>query len=298
MSGPLSANTAVVVLRPRYEGGNIRTWVGFKHILYLAEEAVLHWFRERGWGPRRLYHEHGLGLTVVDASLLLPAVVEIDDAVTARVEATGAGRFAVRLQVERQGRPVTVAKGRVAVALVRERGAPGGEPAPGELAPLVVPGVEAAAAGGTSAPPGPGAFHWSWPARYFHCHFSDRVQHSAYVRALEEIVDRFLAARGLAVGRLLAERGWIPVVSRVRVTLLADAHLGERVDTALTVDDVVKRVAWDARMDCRVERGGTMVPTATARILHGYALARGDGAGRLVELDEATLAAICQEPRT
>ena len=36
------------VLRPRYEGANIRTWIGFKHLMYLAEEAVLEWLRIRG----------------------------------------------------------------------------------------------------------------------------------------------------------------------------------------------------------------------------------------------------------
>ena len=51
--------------RPRYEGANIRTWIGFKHFMYLVEEAVLHWFRERGLGPQRLYHEYGLGLEIV-----------------------------------------------------------------------------------------------------------------------------------------------------------------------------------------------------------------------------------------
>jgi hypothetical protein len=45
-------------------------------------------------------------------------------------------------------------------------------------------------------------------------------------------------------------------------------------------------------MDCWVERDDTLVHTATARILHGYAYARGPDAGRLVELDEATIAAV------
>ena len=34
--------------RPSYEGANIRTWVGFKHFMYLVEESVLAWLRGSG----------------------------------------------------------------------------------------------------------------------------------------------------------------------------------------------------------------------------------------------------------
>jgi trans-aconitate methyltransferase len=46
--------TTSLVMRPRHEGANMRTWIGFKHFLYLAEEAVLHWFRDHGYGVQRL----------------------------------------------------------------------------------------------------------------------------------------------------------------------------------------------------------------------------------------------------
>jgi acyl-CoA thioesterase FadM len=298
--------------RPRYEGANIRTWIGFKHFMYLVEEAVLQWFRDRGIGPGRLYHKHGVGLEIVDASALLPAVLEVDDQVVAEVIALGPGRFSVTLGVEREGSPVVVLKGKVTVALVREREAPGAEPMPGNLVSLVVPEVAAATTlpdprhlrvtpgedvRSLLAPPGSRAFLWSWRARYFHCHYSDRIQHSGYVRALEEVVDRFLADRGISVGRMLHERGWIPVVSRVRVQLVADAHMEETIHTSFVVEDVLKGITYDARMDCHVQRGDRLVHTATARILHGYAIGRGEGAGRLAELDDSTLAALTREVR-
>jgi len=146
-------------------------------------------------------------------------------------------------------------------------------------------------------PPGSRAFLWSWRARYFHCHFSDRVQHSSYIQALEEVVDRFLADRGISVGRMLAERGWIPIVSRARIQLVADAHMEETIHTTFVVEEVLKRTAYDARMDCYVQRGDTIVHTATARILHGYASSRGRDAGQLVVLDDSTLAALTKEAK-
>jgi acyl-CoA thioesterase FadM len=278
-------------LRPRYASANIRTWIGFKQFMYLVEEAVLSWFRERGFAPGDIYHHYGLGLEIVDSSVLLPAVLEVDDEVEAQVGWLGPGRFGVRLTVARDGESVTVLRGKVAVALVTERTAPTGSPAPECLAPLVVPAV-AAVAEPIDTPLWTECFGWQWRARYFHCHYSDRVQHGSYVQALEEVVDRFLADRGLSVPRLLAERGWIPVVSRVRVRLLADAHMDEEIRTTFAVPDIVKDRAFDGRMDSYVVGAHEPRHVATARILHGYVISKGDAAGALAELDPETVKAL------
>jgi acyl-CoA thioesterase FadM len=297
----------VVRCRPRYEGCNIGTWIGFRNLVLLVEEAVLQWFRDGGVGPGRLYHEHGLGLEVIDSSVQLPALLEVDDEVEAEVVEDRPGRFTVTLRVARDGAGAAVLRGRVAVALVREAGSSPGGTLPADLSRLVVADLSEATGGldpgHLTLGPGedveaalrrevPGALVWSWRAPYFACHFSDRVQHSAFVRALEDVVDRFLAERGLSIGRLLAERAWIPVVSRARVQLVAAAHMEETVHTVFAVGEVLKRSAYDARMDCYVRRGDVLVRCATARILHGYARARGEGAGGLVELDDATIAAL------
>jgi acyl-CoA thioesterase FadM len=274
----------MVMLRPRYEGANIRNWIGFKHFMYLAEEAVLCWFRAREMGPQRLYRDFGLGLSIVDSSVLLPAVLEVDDLVDGRVHADAtAGVFTVRLSTWRG----VVLRGRLTVRLRRERDAAASEPAPAWLAPLVLD--TAADPPAVTAAPG---FTWSWRVPYYYCQFSDRVQHGGYVRALEEVVDRFLADRGLSVGTMLAERGWIPVVSRARVRVHADAHMEETVHTVFRVTDVLKDLSFDGRMDCYVHRGDLTVPVATATILHGYAVSRGPDAGSLARLDQATIAAL------
>jgi len=283
-----TGQTASVLLRPRWEGANIRTWLGFKHFVYLAEEAVLGWFRERGFGPGRLYHEHGLGLTVLESSVLLPAVLEVDDEVVAEVTAQATpGRFAVKLRTVRASGETVVLRGKLTVALVPQPDAPAAEPVPGELAPLVTDSFPAA-----PEDPPPGVFAWTWRVPYFYCQYSDQLAHSGYVRALEEVVDRFLDDRGLAVPKLLAERGWIPVVSRAAVRLHAPARMDERVRTTFAVQDVLKGVMYDATMHCAVERDGRWITTATGRILHGYAISRGPDAGTLAELDEATVAAL------
>jgi acyl-CoA thioesterase FadM len=118
------------------------------------------------------------------------------------------------------------------------------------------------------------------------------VQHSGFVRALEEVVDRFLADRGVSVGRMLTERSWIPVVSRARVRLLAAAHMEETIHTVFTVEEILRGVVFDARMDCYVRRGDELIPVATAKILHGYAIAAGEGAGGLAQLDDGVIRAL------
>lgn len=276
-------------LRPRYDSANIRTWIGFKQFMALAEEAVLEWFRASGHGPRSLYHEYGLGLSVVDSSVLLPSVLEIDDEVIAEVTPAGVGRFTVTLSAAGVEEPIRALRGRLRVALVTESGAPARYPA--DLAELVVPRVDQLANERPAGPPAE-AFGWDWRVRYFHCHYSDRVQHSAYIRALEEVVDRFLAKRGLSVPRLLADRGWIPVVSRARVRLLADAHMDELVRATFTVDEVIKDRVFDGRMECWVLADAAPRCVATANILHGYAVSRGAQAGQLAELDAGTVSAL------
>jgi acyl-CoA thioesterase FadM len=298
--------TTVRHSRPGFEGANIRTWIGFKHFIYLVEQAVLQWLAEQGTSGRDLYLEHGLGLEIVDCSVQLPAVLELDDEVRAEVTEAGGRRLTVRLSVVRDGKDVTVLRGKLSVALVREQTAATRKPAPAGLAALEVadlaeattvtrpdhrrlaPGQTAEAALTADA----SSFLWSWRAPYFYCHYSDRVQHSGFVRALEEVVDRFLAERGISVGRLLTERSWIPVVSRARVQLIAPAHMEETVHTVFTVTDVLRGIMFDGRMDCYVQRGDELIAVATAKILHGYAVAAGEGAGGMAELDDDVVRAL------
>lgn len=305
MTAVLRPGPTVTHGRPAFEGANIRTWIGFKHFMYLVEQGVLQWLRDQGTSARDLFLAHGLGAEIVDCSVQLPAVLELDDEVKVEVTPGRGDKLNVQLTVLRDGVEVTVLRGKVTVALVRERAADTTAAAPEALAHLEVPALtstveririptwETAESVLTATP---GAFLWSWRAPYFYCHYSDRVQHSGFVRTLEEVVDRFLADRGISVGRMLAERAWIPVVSRARVRLLEDARMEETVHTVFTVTDILRGVMFDGRMDCYVQRGPELVPVATAQILHGYAIAAGPGAGGMAQLDDGVVRALTGDP--
>jgi hypothetical protein len=267
-----------MTLRPRFDGGNIRAWIGFKQILALVEESVVDWCRQMGAGPRRLYQHHGLELELLDVSAQLTALVELDD----ELEATVTPRQGNRLEVTLERAGVLCARAAVWMALYRRCE---GEPPPAPLLPFVAAAAPAPA--DVPAPP-PDRFAWRWRARYFRCHYSTHLQHSAWVAALEEGVDRFLEARGLSIRRMLQERGWIPVVSRVRVRLLGVVPLEADVETTFEVTDILRGLAYAGRMDGYLCRGDTRLHVASADILHGYAHAGGESAGRLATLDAET----------
>lgn len=315
MTDLFEGRLVVPVGKPRYEGANIRTWIGFKHFMYLVEEGVLEYFRNLEVGPEILYHTYGLGLQFIDHSVSLPVTMGIDDAVTAIVEPgkakPGQGApFKVKLTVERGTETVTVCNAKVRIALVSLKEVAGAKPVPAFLESYTVPEAAALAdvvgtsapqvaaeeVAGTLVPSGSNAHLWSWRIPYFYCGFSDRLQHSGYVRALEEIVDRFLDARGLSIGTMLVERSWIPVVSRARVHLLADAMMEETLHTVLTVQEIIKDVMYTASFDAYVHRDGRLVHTATGSIMHGYAVSQGEKAGSLAEFDDATRTALLGGP--
>lgn len=296
--------------RPRYDGMNISTFIGFKNFLTLAEEAVLEHFRACGYGPQSLFSDFGLGLELVDSSGRLTNTLHGDDlvvgTVTAKPAKNGPGlNCAVSLSAVRGDQRVPVLAGKHRVVLLEERDGTPTRPVPEELAPYVVPEL---AVPGTDlerpqcadrtparvlAGPGTNGFLWSWTIPYYFCHYYTRLQSNGYVRLLEEAVDRYLAHVGLSITERLATHNWIPVVSRARVRMHADAHLGETLHLTFTVDDVIKETVFTATMAAYVQRGDELIRTATATIMHGWVPARGAAAfSQMVPIDEVTAKAL------
>jgi len=310
--------------RPRYEGSNICTWIGFKHVMYLVEEAVLEAVRQTTPGAQALFEEHGLGVDIVDSDARILTALHIDD--VARTEVTrqpddGSGELAFRTVtwLDRPGgKPVKAVTAKVRVVLRRATDAPA---VPDELAGWTVPEISRAPAGAPPRPSvgspvdgaggsigrgvvgaadetaralvaGSNALVWKWRIPYFYCHFTERIQHSGYLRIMEEVVDLFLADRGISIRRMLTDQKWIPVVPQARVEILREALMEEELYTVFTVEDVFKDLTYTARMDCYVLRGDELVQTATGRITHGYALILDRHAWEVVPFDERTLAAL------
>lgn len=307
-------------LRPRYEGANICTWIGFKHVNYLVEEAVLAHFRELGRSARTLYENHGLCVEFVDLDTRIGSAFHLDDEVVAEVSAAGKAapdelRFAVVLRHRRDGRTVRAASATVTVALrTDQRGGAPAIPVPPQLTPYVRPDLRRTLPDALPLPEirrgslgrggvggdevlreltrGTNGFAWRWRIPYPYCHFTERLQMSGYLRQLEEVVDLFLDSRGVSIKRLLDEQNWIPVVPRSNISITDEALMEEELYTVFTVEDVFKRATYTARMDCYVLREDALVRTATGRITHGYAVIRDRTDWSLVDFDDRLLAAL------
>src|SRR5262245_461886 len=104
-------------MRPRSQGANIQTWIGFKHLLYVLEEGILEWFRQHGLGPQRLLDDFGLMLEIIDCSALLVALVTVDDTIVVTTTLGENNEFNVRFLVTRGTSEVVCLRAKVQVAL-------------------------------------------------------------------------------------------------------------------------------------------------------------------------------------
>ncbi|HZN18975.1 MAG TPA: thioesterase [Micromonosporaceae bacterium] len=301
----LLTRSTTSVLYPRYEGANICTWIGFKHVNYLVEEAVLNHFRDCGLPPRMLYEDYGLGLDLVDLDTRISRALHLDDTVVARVvpvDGGPGGPLAFRVTLEVQGVAGRAVSAKVGACLrVDTYIDASGEP-PADLTRFAVPRLGAHRNGSTAERDGGpeptlpttegNAFGWRWRIPYQYCHFNDRLHMSGYLRQVEAVVDLFLADRGISIRSLLDERRWIPVVPHSRIQILDEAVMEEELLTLFTVEDVVKNLTYTARTDFYVERAGRPVLTATGRITHGYAVVENRRDWRLVPFDARVMGAI------
>ncbi|MFI6173292.1 thioesterase family protein [Nocardia sp. NPDC051052] len=289
--------------RPRFNGANIHKYIGFKNFMFLAEDAVLQHFREGGIAPGRMFDDYGLGLEIVDISTRLINIMSIDDEIEAVVETVSQARgpgmvVKVRLDAIRPDGRVQVLGGKLRVVFVSERDGTPVRQTPEGLAELTVP--EVSAISGASAviefPDDPVAtlapengFLWELQIPYYFCHWYTRMQSNGYIRLLEEGTDRFLRHAGLGITELLAQRDWIPLVSRARVQMHADAYMGETMYITYVVDDILKNTVYDSTMTCWVRRDDHLIKVATCTILHGWMIARGPSKFEgLIAIDEQT----------
>jgi acyl-CoA thioesterase FadM len=316
----LLETTTTARLRPLFEGNNISFAIGFKHINYVSEAAVLNHFKEAGLPAGELYRRFGLGFDIVDIQSRLAALIAVDDDVEAVVtpsvkDGDNTVKFKVAQYVQRDGERVKCATSTVRVALRIDGHVKAEEEWPagierfavdrlgtGELREITatpVPYGGLSHGRGTSTDPvlaeligDTNAFGWRWRMPYFYCHFNDRVQMSGFLRIMEEVEDLFLADRGLPIKHVLDTRGWIPVVTQSRIELLDETVMEEELYTVYTVETIFKSLLYSTRMDCYVQREGKLVKTATGTITHGYLAETAPNQWEMAEFDEATVSAL------
>ncbi|WP_406383519.1 hypothetical protein [Streptomyces sp. NBC_01618] len=305
----LLAETTSVQVRPRYEGSNICTWIGFKHVNYMVEEAVLDHFRQAALPARGLYEEHGLGLDIVGIDTRILHAFHMDDIATAEVvpftkDADGTLGFKVTVSVERDGEVLKAVTSKVRVSLRIDTYLDSAGEVPDGLARFAVDRLGADLEPGPLTPftsedtvldellEGKNAYGWKWNIPYPYCHFTERLQMSGYLRLMEEGKDRFVADRGISIKTLLDDRRWIPVVPRSEIRILDEAMMEEDLYTTYEVEDVFKDFTYTTRMNWYVVRDGKLLKTATGTIVHGYAVIRNRRDWSLENFDQHVLDAL------
>ena len=285
------------------EGNNIMSWIGFKHIMYLAEEAVLAHFRQAGLGMRHLFEEYGLLLEIVSNEGRILHALKLDELVSTSVKPVSKAqgnslRFEVVMHVERAGKPVKTYAGVVALVFKQDRSL-GMTPEPCELGDLAAWVVEKAidpAAPTPTTQPGyyPDRAHlaWDFVIPYFYCHGNQRLKMSGYLRLLEEADARFCAQQGIDVCELLLDRRWIPAVPSAKVSIVEEAYMNETLHLLYTVTDVIKSLLYKSSMQAWVERNGQKVWVAQAEIVHAYAQIHSRKDWGMVNFDTQVLHAI------
>jgi len=312
------ADSGVTILNryPSFEGANIATGLGFKHIMYLAEDGVVHYFRERGCGPQMLYENHGLGLEIVHADARLLTGINLDDLVRIEVRRiTVPGdfelTFAVQLFVTRAGREVKAISGAWKVLFRQEEPVSSIAPPPSTLAQFVIAKIDRGASAQLSLTQSRepvdldkksnirrfrfqerNSFLWKRRIPYYYCHYNRRLQHSGYLRLLEEVVALFLENRGLSIRTMFDTKGWIPIVTKTQLDILNEAYVEENIYLVFTLESIFKTFTYTARVDFYVPRGTELLLVGTGKITHGYLKIKSRRDWELVRFDEQTLAAL------
>lgn len=321
----ISLDRTTAVIKPRFEGSNICTWIGFKHVMYCIEEAVLEHFRNQGLAPRPLYEEKGLCLEIVNASVRILHALHMDDSVRVSVipktkPADTEIVMGIELMIDRDGKELKALTGTVNVlfrlddsVVTAHAGTAKRDPRIDRYTYARIQRGERKSVSGLNLSREPGivspdvrialgadkanSFVWKWHVPYFYCHFNDRMQHSGYLRLMEEVLDLFVADRGISIRTLLENKKWIPVVPAASLEILDEALMEETLYTVFTVEDIFKASTYRSRIDCYVERHGGLVHTATGQITHGYAVVDNRRDWSLVQFDEEVLAALRGEKR-
>lgn len=298
MAGYEAHDHVTMSIRPRFEGFNIGVWTGFKHVMYLMEEAVLEYFRRNFIPAGSLYQDYGVCLEIAGSEIKLHSGLFMDDEAVVHVQLLDSGGpdlvFSIRMEVERSdGKRVKIASGKVEAALLQAGGAspelraPLGERLVGSLNRTLRIYDSIQQFNALHHHRQGHVFRKRIP--YYYCHYSERLQHSGYLRLMEEAVDLFLEARGISIGSLWRTRGWIPAVTEARLELFQEVGMEETVHAQLTVTDLYKNLLFHSQVDFFVERGGKYVHAAAGFIVHGYA---DRSTWKLVEFDPAVLRAL------
>lgn len=300
----LENETSNFKMYPRAEGNNIMTWVGFKHIMYLAEESVFSHFRKSGLSFRELFEEYGLVLEIVSNKGRILTAIKLDEEVSIEVHPSKAkveGQFSfdIKMFVNRENKTVKSYTGRISVVLrcddsLNSNSVPVTEK---NLVPFTsfqstdknsknkLLHIDDCGSGNPS-------LTWKTKIPYTYCHGNERLKMSGYLRYLEHVDLLFCDQQNISINTLLKNKHFIPAVSSAEVSIFHEAYMEEELIIEYGVIDIVKDFTYKSIMNCYANRDGEKVLVARGIIVHAYAKIHDRKSWAMVSFDKQILSAI------
>jgi len=293
--------------RPRFEGCNIETWLGFKHLMYLSEEALLEFFRIHKISQRDLYLKYDVNLEIRFSKIDIIKAVNTDDELDTVVYLDPKSSFPLFIIKSYVGDTLYF-KSKIQV-LFNVAGNIN-EIKDINLKQLITKGVESNSRIQVDKEIklrkeeplevlkeyfSSDAFVYKKRIPYYYCHYNNYVLHSGYVRFIEEAVDLFLESRGLSIKRMLQEKKYIPFVSNTNINIIDHAEMEEDIYIVFKVNDVYKDAVYLSNIYFYVKRNEKLQLMAFADITHGYSVIHDKANWNMVTLDQSIVSALKNE---
>lgn len=294
--------------RPYFEGQNVMTWLGFKHVMYLAEEAVIDYLRKEGILVGKLFRETGLAFEITHSSGRLLHAIQIDDTVTIKLSEHRSGLHQKQLMVEmfvpRDGQILRSYKGKVQFGFKKDHSLgfqSEAEVAPLALEPFTSKDLNPYEAGDSLVvemsgdalssvrKKYPNAYVWQQRIPYYYCHYNERLQMSGYLRYIEEAQDRFLADKGISIYSMLRNNRWIPVVPSASLTMHQESYMEEDLLIVYQLSDIIKNFTYTHDVLFYRQRDSRLDLVASGKINHGYARLQSRDTMTLAPMDSQTI---------
>ncbi len=307
----IEQQTSVVKRSPYSEGNNIMSWLGFKHIMYLAEEAVLEHFKNAGTGFRSLLEDDGLVIDIIENKGRILHALKLDEDVSiivqpAKRKIANAFAFDIKMLVSRSDKEIKTYTGHIKVVLKHDQSL-GFKPVE-KIAPAFLPYVTEQAALPnmelktfdlvpaqdieSQIPCLTENGHriiWEKRIPYFYCHGNERLKMSGYLRLMEEADELFCHQQGISIKSLLDEKRWIPAVPSANMTILSEVLMEETLYISYEVKDFVKDLTYKSTMTCYLKKNDKLVEVAKGEIVHAYAVVHDRTDWSMVTLDEKVM---------
>lgn len=290
---------------PKNEGANVENYIGFKHMTYLMEEAVISFLRDLYLSPNILYKKYGIKIIIKSLSIDILKAMNIDDFIEIDICTSMAiNEFVVKAYDNNR---ISFFKGKVGIDIELTNKNVELETLPKKVTDFLNGILETKTKESfieKSIENNPisdlkmlykSAFIYSKRIPYYYCNYTKELHHSGYERIIEEAVDLFLEHKNLSIKSMLDKKSWIPVVSKSKVYLLNKVEIEDIVYIVFNVKNILFNRLYEAEIIFFKVIDNKLQEVAHGEISHGYSDIKDPQNPELVELDYETLKALKYE---